>query len=196
MGQHHAFRLGGGSRGVDNHRDVVRLGNARRTLLPYALRNDAEVLRADHDVEPFDGRAGEFGEEFVGNQQGLGLGVLDNHVELLARKIGQDRHGNHAGRGHGEIADAPVGHVAAQQGHLVPGAESRTGQYFLHLGNTKTRLGVSHVFAFEHREGDFRRELLHAVAGQFVQCIDRHNVFTFMCVQITQKYGAKLLNSS
>lgn len=97
---------------------------------------------------------------------------------LFARKVRKNRHGDHAGRSDGKVADAPVGHVAAQQGHLVAGLQAGSRKDFLHLGNTTVHLGVSHVVAFEHRKCDFRRELFHAVASQFVKCIDGHN-FSF-----------------
>ncbi len=135
------------------------------------------LVRTD-DVEPFDGLLRKFGEKFVRDEQGLGLRMLDDHVQLLAREVGQDRHGDHAGRRDGEVADAPVGHVAAQQGHLVAGLQAGSRKDFLHLGDTTVHLGVSHVVAFEHRKCDFRRELFHAVASQFVKCIDGHN-FSF-----------------
>ena len=195
MGQHHALGLRSGSRRVDDHGQVVGPGNARRAFPADALRDDAEVLGADRHVEPLDGLLRELGEKFVRHEQGLGLRMLDDHVQLLAREVGQDRHGHHARRRDGEIADAPVGHVAAQESHLVPGAKPRSGEDFLHPGDTTAHLGISHVIALVHRESDFRRELLHAVADQFVQCIDSHHVFFFSYVRITQKFGAKLLIS-
>lgn len=40
-------------------------------------------------MEPLDGPFRKFREEFIGNKQRLGLRVLDDHVELLARKSGR-----------------------------------------------------------------------------------------------------------
>ncbi len=179
MGQHHALGLRSGSRRVDDHGQILRPGDARRAFPADALRDDSEVLGADHDVEPSDGLFREFGEKFVGDEQRTGLRMLDDHVQLFARKVRKNRHGDHAGRSDCEVADAPVGHVAAQQGHLVAGLQAGSRKDFLYLGNTTAHLGVSHVVAFEHRKCDFRRELFHAVASQFVKCIDGHN-FSFL----------------
>ena len=195
VGQHHPLGLRGRTRGIDDHGQVIGLRHGHGALPPDPLSNDAQVLGAHHDVQPFDGLFREFGKEPVGNEQGLGFGMRDDHVEFLTRKIGQDRHGDHAGRSNGEIADSPIGHVAAEQGNLVPGTEPRTGKYLLHFFDTPAHLGIGHVVAFEHRKCDFRRELLHAVADQFVKCIDGHNTFRFNYVSITRKFGAKLLIS-
>ena len=143
------------------------------------LGNDTEIFRTDHDIQTVDGLAGKFREETVGDQQRPGFGVFDDHVELLAREVGQNRHGDHAGRGDGKITDAPVGHVAAQQGDLVPGTKPRGGQDLLHTGNTTAHFSISHILAVEHRVGDPRCELLHTVANQFVQGIDNHDVFCY-----------------
>ena len=178
MGQHHALGLGGSSRSIDDDRQIIGFGHRRRTLGMDLLGDDSEVLGADHDVEPSDGLFRKFGEKFVGDEQRTGLRMLDDHVQLFARKVRKNRHGDHAGRSDGKVADAPVGHVAAQQGHLVAGLQAGSRKDFLHLGNTTVHLGVSHVVAFEHRKCDFRRELFHAVASQFVKCIDGHN-FSF-----------------
>ena len=172
---------------------VVLAGNARRAFPADALRDDAEVLGADRHVEPLDGLLRELGEKFVRHEQGLGLRMLDDHVQLLAREVGQNRHGHHARRRDGEIADAPVGHVAAQESHLVPG-EAPAPVRISAPCDTTAHLGISHVIALVHRESDLRRELLHAVADQFVQCIDSHHVISFSYVRITQKFGGEITN--
>ena len=119
MGEHHALGARHGSRGVDDDRQIVGRGDRRRALFRDALRYDGEAFCADHYVERGDRIFRELGEELVRNEQRFGLGVLDEHVKLLAREIGQDGDGHHARRHDGEVADSPVRHVAAQQRHFV-----------------------------------------------------------------------------
>ena len=79
-----------------------------------------------------------------------------------------------------DVTYAEVDRRIAKVQEILTGAGLQAGSRkdFLHLGNTTVHLGVSHVVAFEHRKCDFRRELFHAVASQFVKCIDGHN-FSF-----------------
>ena len=174
VGQHHPFGARGRARGVDDDGQIVGLRLGRRALAAYALRDDAEVFRADHDVEALHGLLGEPREELVRDQQCFGFRVFDDHLQLLAREVGQNRHGDHACRRHGEVANAPVRRIAAQQRHLVARPQAGFEQRLLHFGDSATRLGVGHVFALVHREGDLRRELLHAVAYHRGECVECH----------------------
>ena len=112
--KHHALGFRGRSGGIDDDCQVVRRRNTRRTGRLDPAGDDSQVFGTDHDIQPFDRLFRKFREEFVGDKQGLGFRMLDDHVEFLARKIGKDRYGDHARRCYGKIADAPVGHVAAQ----------------------------------------------------------------------------------
>ena len=177
VGEHHPLGLRGRARGVDDDGQIVRRGHGRRPLAAHALRDDAEVFRAHHDVQPLDGPFRKAGEQTVGDQQRPGLRVLNDHVQLLAREIGQNGHGDHPRGCHGQVAYAPVGHVAAQQGHLVAGTEPRSGKRLLHPGDTAAHFGVGQLLALVHGKGDPRREPLRALTDQSVQCIDRHVKF-------------------
>ena len=172
--QHHPLGFRGRTRRIDDDRQIVRRRNGRRACGAHPLGDDSQILGADHDMEPLDGPFRKFREEFIGNKQRLGLRVLDDHVELLTRKIGKNRYGDHARRRYGKIADAPVGHVAAQQCHLVSGPETRFGQDLLHPTDPAPYFGVRQLVAVVHGKSDSRCEALRAVTNQVVQSVDRH----------------------
>ena len=175
VGEHHALGLGGRARRIDDDGQVVGRRHRHGTLAAHPLRDDAQVLGADHDVEPLDRMAGELREEAVRNEQRPCLGVLDDHVEFLAREVGKDRHDNHAGRRYSVITDAPVGHVAAQQSHLVAGPQARTAEDLLHAGDPASDFGIGQLLTVVHGKRNPVGEFFHAVANQSVQSIDCHN---------------------
>ncbi len=176
VGEHHPFGSRRGARSVDDGRQVVGCRHPRGALGAHVLRDDAEVLRAHDHAERLDGAFRELREELVRHEQRLGFGVGDDLVELLAREVGKNGHGDHACRGDREVRHAPVGHVAAQQRHLVARAEARTGQNILYDPDPSAHFGVGHLLAVVHGEGDLTCEALHTVADQFVKRVDRHNV--------------------
>ena len=90
-------------------------------------------------------------------------------------KSGKDRHDDHTGRRDGIIADAPVGHVAAQQGNLVAGLQAGSTEDLLHAGDPASDFGIGQLLAVVHGKRNPVGEFFHAVANQSVQSIDCHN---------------------
>ena len=92
----------------------------RHGTLPCPLRTlryDTEILRAYDDVEHRHSLLRQLGKQFVRYEERLGLRMAYEHVELRLGEVGKDRHSDHACRRDGEVADTPVGHVAAQYRH-------------------------------------------------------------------------------
>ena len=105
----------------------------------------------------------------VGDQQRLGLGVRDYHIEFGAREIGKNGHDHHASAHHRKITDAPVGHVAAQQSHLVAPRQSRAHQQALHRFDAVGEIVVSELLTFVHRESGLSGEPLHTLLVELLQ---------------------------
>ena len=175
VGEHHALGTRRRTRGVDDDREVFGIRNSDRPLLRRRTGGDhAQILGTNHDMEGFDRGLRQFSEELVGNHQRLGLGVGDNHLQLFGREIGQDRHGDHAGRGDGQVRNAPVGHVAAQQRHLVARFQTGSDQKVLHVFDAGSHLGIGELLPAVHGKSDFRCKTLYTVLNQFVKCMDSH----------------------
>ena len=150
--EHDALGRRGRSRCVDYHRQVFRFRFGHGPEFERSAGDDTEVLGAYHDVHPFHHLLGDARVELVGYEKRFGFGMGDYHVQLAAGEIGQYRNGDHAGGDDGEITDAPVGHVAAQQRHFVAAADASSEQDTAHVLHPVVEIVVRHGFAFEHRE--------------------------------------------
>ena len=83
--------------------------------------------------------------EFAGDEEGLGLGMLEDVLDLALGKIGQHRDADAAEGGGGEVGHAPVGHVLGEQSHEGAAADAVADQelrYFAGLG-VKFPVGVA-----------------------------------------------------
>ena len=97
------------------------------------MRDHAQVLRThDQQVLLGDHLLGHFRIELVGRDERLGFAVQDDPVDLRSREVGQNRNDHQAMDRGREIDYAPVGHIVAQQSHLIaraePGSNERLGQ--------------------------------------------------------------------
>ena len=112
--KHHAFGRRGGTRSVNDRREIipVRYGYGAKRI--GSLVDHPEVHAAHHEVQPGDDLLRDLREQFIGNDERFGLGMQDDLVEFGARKIRQDGYDHHARHGRGKISDAPVRHVVAQ----------------------------------------------------------------------------------
>jgi len=171
MSEHHA--LGPRHRTRRIYYDGQIIGTRHGTLPGplRTLRYDTEILRTDDDVEHRHRLLRQLGKQFGRYEERLGLRMAYEHVELRLGEVGKDRHRDHACRRDGEIADTPVGHVAAQYRHLVAGAQTGIEQHLLYYGHSQPDLGISHILAPEHREGDVVLILFYAVFKKFIECI-------------------------
>ena len=132
--EHHALRLGRRARSIDDSGQIFapRNGNdAPRGSFP--MRDHAQVLRThDQQVLLGDHLLGHFRIELVGRDERLGFAVQDDPVDLRSREVGQNRNDHQAMDRGREIDYAPVGHIVAQQSHLIaraePGSNERLGQ--------------------------------------------------------------------
>ena len=143
----------GRSRCVDYHRQVFRFRFGHGPEFERSAGDDTEVLGAYHDVHPFHHLLGDARVETLSDtKSALASEWVIIMSSLAAGEIGQYRNGDHAGGDDGEITDAPVGHVAAQQRHFVTAADAGSEQDTAHVLHPVVEIVVRHGFAFEHRE--------------------------------------------
>ena len=117
--------------------------------------------------------------------------MFDDHVEFFGREVGQYGYGDHAGRCDGQIAYAPVGHVAAQQGDLVAGLQAGSEQQLLYMFDPFSDLFIGYLFTAEHDECRAGGKSFYAVFYQLVERFQGlHSVIVFAVkTQISaQKY--------
>ena len=100
--------------------------------------------------------------------------MLEDLVDLLAREAGQDGNDHHARRYDGEIADAPVGHAAAEERHLVARTEAGREERLLKPGDPEARFAEGHILPVEHRVGDAIGKAFGTPLNQLIQCLNSH----------------------
>ena len=183
--KHHAFGRRGGTRSVNDRREIipVRYGYGAKRI--GSLVDHPEVHAAHHEVQPGDDLLRDLREQFIGNDERFGLGMQDDLVEFGARKIRQDGYDHHARHGRGKISDAPVRHVVAQQRDFVATVQPGMDEYIDQGVDAFGELGVGERLSPVHRETRPRAEGINAVQIQFPKGFESHckwkvrNVGTF-----------------
>ena len=133
VAEHHALGAAGSAGGVDDGGQVIGLdllfGGQGGGLGGYRLSLDyGKIVEADDHVEAVDGLLQDLVLEFAGDEEGFGLGMFEDVLDLAFGKIGQHRDADASEGGGGEVGYAPVGHVLGEQSHEGAAADAVAGQ--------------------------------------------------------------------
>ena len=90
----------------------------------------------------------------------------DDHVEFVTRKIRKYGNNHHSGRNHGEITYAPVGHVAAEQSHLVAWLQAQGVQFASQFVHLPAQFGIGDGRAVDKRYGRSPGILVHGTVEE------------------------------
>ncbi len=128
--KHHALGVAGGSGGVDDRGQVVRLGHGGPSValeIFVVLLDELEGLDVDDKGHPLVAGRRNLAGEALGNEDDLGLGVGEDVRDLVLGAVRKDGNGDAPERGRGEKSDDPVGHALREDRHLVAGADPVAG---------------------------------------------------------------------
>ena len=153
VGEHDALGMPGRSRSVDDRSEVLgldlrgdpaqplqghrldlaefvtALGDQPAELVLARIRFDhGKIVDQDPRLEVVEGRLVNLAVQLLGDKDGLGLGMPENVMDFRRTEIRQDRHGDGAHGGDGQVGDAPVGTVLAEDGDPVAVDDSPVGQ--------------------------------------------------------------------
>ena len=131
VAQHDSLGITGGAGRIDDGRDVHRLGMLRGAVAGVLGPVGPDQLEGADIYDYMKALKSLFaylGKLLPGDEDGLGVGMRQDVLNLVRGDLWQHRHRDAAVGGDGEERHAPVGHVLRKDGYLVGGIDAEGSQ--------------------------------------------------------------------
>ena len=131
VAEHHALGRTGGAGGIDEGGHVHGVGRGHAAVAGEGhvlVLDELEGVDVDHQAELGQRRVAHLLELAAGDEERLGLGMIEDALHLAGRQLVKHGYGHAPVGDGGKEGDAPVGAVLGENGHLVGGADAEVGK--------------------------------------------------------------------
>ena len=167
--QHHALRIRGGARGVENHggRAAVQSPSGLRGRIGIGLthRLGGRVHIEPQHLRQFGQRFGGRGRQALAGEQHAGAGVPEDRRDLRRRIVGVERHDDGAAGEDGEVGRAPMRVVVGEDGAAIAGLDAGRRQPRRSIQHERVQIAIGETIETVFTLDLHRHPIAHTADG-------------------------------